>query len=103
MAEEILPALTAAQWESVQRSDARRTTLERELLSALLGGAPVPGIPEPRHALAALLLDRRPFGFTRHDLLDFVGVAQIAKREAPELYTRLESFGRRLSALLPPV
>jgi hypothetical protein len=103
MAEEILPALTAAQWESVQRSDARRATLERELLTALLGGAPVPGIPVPRHTLAALLLDRAPFGFTRDDLLDLVHAALAKRQQSDERSARLESLAGRLSALLPPV
>jgi hypothetical protein len=103
MADDVPPALTATQWAQIQESESQRTRVEQKLMTALVRGQAVPDVREPRQALAALLLDRRSFGFTRHDLLALVQTAQVLQHETPELYARLESLAQRLSALLPPV
>ena len=97
---EIKPALTAEEWvkalfQSSQEGALAITVGMREDLAA-------PGTPECRaayhHALAALCLKDKPFGFTRED----VEILRAGVDSVPALDHVQGSLADRIEALLPP-
>lgn len=105
MSEKIPPALSETQWGSIQRSTFQRTSVEHELMTALLRDEPVPGIPEPRKALAALLLVGAPFGFTWRDVHCLRLAAEHFEASGTGLRYNargIRDVAERIAAQLPP-
>jgi hypothetical protein len=74
-----------------------------ELLTALLRGDPVVGIPEPAHALAALLLVDEPFGFTADDARALLQAARHLEHGGFRAdAARFVAIAERIEALTPP-
>ena len=108
MDEEIPPALPPEDWERIQRNELYRVGLAQALLLSTLGEGPRPdGIEQPDHAVAALALYGRNFGFTWEmldALLHIITFASMHTREErgdEELRLAAEAF-KRIAALLPP-
>ena len=107
MAEEVIPALTSAEWAGVLANREQLVVIREQLLDTPFSG----------HALAALLLFEEPFGFSAEDVDDEVQVAAYCDVMADEqaaagqearaatfrmLGERHRVRAAKLAALLPP-
>ena len=107
MSDDLLPALSAAEWAGVLANRARLDAMLEKLLDTPFSG----------HAVAALLLYDRSYGFTQQDVDDETQVAGYCDAMAAELETAgnaavaatFRELGERhrvraakLAALLPP-
>ena len=103
---EIKPAMTDAEWASARLLSAGVCETVASVLTAsdVVGKRELgqPGSPDRltqyHHALAALCLHSRPFGFTLYDVRLLRHAADYAKPAHPEL----RDLADRIEALLPP-
>src|SRR4051812_14958414 len=103
----IKPALTAEEWkrQSFTRGEPDNVHITRRggIIELDLQHSGNSGYPAPatRHAIAALMLDGQPFGFTREDvqLLHDVAYRLDDRQDQQE---RLDDLAERINALLPP-
>lgn len=107
---EIKPALTPEEWANPAGRIDGWIDLDAGRIDVMLGGpaSPTRDTGRDRHALAAVLLDGQPFGFTWEDVDT---LRDIAINDVPELNEEgsafnpepeLASIADRIAALLPP-
>lgn len=103
------PALSAEEWaqQSFTRGDPDNVHITRrdgvvELDLQHSGNSGYPS-PETRHAIAAIMLDGLPCGFTREDVEDISNAAFAIRRFGGNepWQRRLEAISARVKALVP--
>lgn len=105
--EAVTPALTAEEWGAlrVERGDHDRLTLSRVTGGIFVDDGCEGGhvYASDRHALAALCLLERPYGFTRADVALLRGVEdELSMMHMISYSGPLLALAARIAALLPP-
>lgn len=97
MSDEIKPAMSAEEWQRKQSRDAWINPEDGQLYVGDDEWEWRPVIAQDRHALAALALHGRPFGFTREDVTLLREAADVSASARALL-----NLTDRIAALLPP-
>jgi hypothetical protein len=119
--DEIKPALSADEWETVHSGGEWKAKVGQPFEVSLYGGGGVDflALPEAhllgpdRHALAALALHRQEFGFTWEDVNLLRAWAEhwatppdeessFIRRRTSEIAAHVNDLAARIAALLPP-